>query len=139
MVLNDIHLMENKIMNTYLYVQENGADNAKAIVSGAPTWAAEYCLLDNEYLNYEDIDPSAAHCASCLHLPALEKALSDFELVAKLGGLEEANDQIVHAHKNNYQTISISVVVSGQSGFGCMYIDTLEKTVTRIKQGLVQN
>lgn len=123
-------------MNTYFYVQQNGIDPAKTIVTDAPSWAAEFCLKDQNYLNYEDTEPPAAYCTSCLHLPTLEHAIVDFELVSKLGGLHKANDQILYAQENNHETISIPVVVNGENGLGCLYIDTLEKAVTRIKQNL---
>ncbi len=123
-------------MNTYSYVQQNGIELGKAIMTAAPSWAAEYCLRDQNYLNYEDTDPPAAYCASCLHLPTLEHAIADFELVFKLGGLDKAKDKILYAKENDHETISVPVVIDGEKGLGCLYIDTLEKAVTRIKQNL---
>lgn len=125
-------------MNAYLYLQELGSDRSKAtaIASAAPSWAAEYCFIDHAYLNYEDTDPPKSECEHCLHLPTLEQAIADFELMEKVGGFADAKRKVLYAKKSGHETISVPVVMDGKEGFGCLYIDVLEAALLRVEKAL---
>lgn len=90
------------------FVKKHGIPLAEMIINDSPSWAKSYFLGVEEY---EGSDFSQSY-EDCISLNCLKRLVESYELVEKLGGLDEAKIYVPDGYKSERLKQAIADVES---------------------------